>query len=173
MTDRSIFIQSCTGEKHTHQCMDKDDENAKNLKMCFTAFYCCQNCLVFIKKKKFFALFLGQPFLLNCAQFCDPHGRKSLDLGVFRCFLSSWDQTSDGLETGRLRFQFYHAMNWTLLWSESPVQSKLASLCLQDGGGWIWLAHVFLHEMGLLLEKCHLKATFGSSLSLLILCGLQ
>lgn len=62
MTDRSIFTQSCTGEKHTHQCMDKDDENAKNLKMCFTAFYCCQNCLVFIKKKNSLHCFWGSLF---------------------------------------------------------------------------------------------------------------
>lgn len=99
---------------------DKDDENAKNLKMCFTATHCCQNCLVFIKNSLHCS---GAAFSLNCAQFCDPHGRKSLDLGVFRC-LNSWGQTSDGLESGRLRFHSYHAMNWTLLWSESPLFTR-------------------------------------------------
>lgn len=96
----------------------------------------------------------GSLFFWIIAQFCDPHGRKSLDLGVFRCFLNSWGQTSDGLESGRLRFQF-STCPWTgpCFWRRSHL-----SLFTRRRAG--QLAHVFLHEMGLLLEKVSSEGNF-------------
>lgn len=175
MTDRSIFTQSCTGEKHTYQCLDKDDENAKNLKKkCVSQRPLLPELFVFSLLKKFSALAPRAAFSFELCLVLWPTWKgKAWTWESFAAFWMSWGQTSDSLESGRLRFQFYHAMNWTLLWA-SHLSSQAGISVFTRRRGLNLIGPCVLAWDGASSRKGFIpEGTFGSSLSLLILCGLQ